>query len=707
MSIFQPTHNLNLLIRQYGIVTLNDTTPVAPNGRVNIMWETDTDGNLAASVPDTSAPLNPRGVWSSGTTYAVNDLIVFSGSSYLSTINGNIGHQPDTNPSDWQLIAQGGGGSNPGTATEMAFYQTTGSTVSPTSITSNGSTLNVPGMLSAGQAFISSSLLGRSNPLLGQPAIVGSELDGNIYGPGWSLGNGAGWSVAINEGAQYLVAQRGIAQNRSGVFKKHAVGDTAGIYSYVFADGGLSAASDEGVTGATFQANENPNYFFGTVASSSQIGGTPTLAFTTGNNWTTDGAFLLNITKGTISGNMNGNSVQLSLDIGSGSAGTFLNYLPVTTVLPGGALPLSTAIGIATAPIPVQNVNATNPQSVTMTVNLALIGGIFKPFTLGSVVTVAGINYPEQSVLTAVTSPVTVGPNKQQTLTMLLRNPNSQAIIFQGGLQGQYISFDANISLSGIRSSYFAFGSLNGSDLIYGLQFLGTILNHLLPQIGAEAAQPTGSRSGFHLYPGAEIVANNDLGFACTLEQNGVHWGNADAVENPHYPVYGGNALFVVGSQFTSSSPSAGAALISGLMDGPGFGRGTAAFRLVNNYASVSNGRLPNYAGSGGPLTAPACFDIQGQYNNLLSFDSAPNTGSVLRITSNPTGNDLLHLFDINYAAGGNMFFHASTGMWAIDGKFDAQNGFLSNHVPGSTGSFTSQDGKTVTVSGGIIIGIV
>lgn len=611
---FQTTKDLNKFLREYGQACLSNTIPPAPSGFVNVNWQTDSLGNLSANVPEST----------------------------------------------------GGGGVNPGLQTQLPFYQTTSSVVSPSLITTDTltkSNLNVPNILSSKQSIVSGLFSANGDPSGGVfPILTPSSVTGTITGGGWNFGS-EGWTVSLNESLTSNIAQRGIGQNRSGTIQKHAIGDTAGIYSYTRTDGGVAATSDEGVTAATLQSLENVSYFFGTVASTSQVGGTPVLAFSAGNNWTTDGAFLLNISKGTISGNMNGNSVVVSMDTGSGSTPTYLNALPVTAV----SLPISTAIGISqTALAPrIGPANVTVP--VTFTVNLVKIGSVQHPFTLGSVVTVAGSSYPEQSIITAETN----NGDGTQSLTMSLRNPNSQAIIFQGGIQGQYISFDANITLSGLRSSYYAFGSLTGNDLIYGINVAGIVdtTRYTLPQAGCEAAQPSGVNSGFHLYPGAEIVANTDFGFACVLEQNGVHWDHNDAVENPHYPVYGGSALFVVRQQFTPSNSGFGSALCNFTMDGPGTAGGnTFGIRLQNAYSTVSH-----YSGSGGPLAAPIGIGIIGAFSNNIYMSQAPDTGAVVFIQDHNAANaDRTDLFDLNWSSGGRLSYTASTQLWDTPGSFIA-----------------------------------
>ena len=53
-------------------------------------------------------PATFKGAWSNATTYATGDAVSFNGSSYVSLVNPNLGNQPDTNPSQWGLLAQQG-----------------------------------------------------------------------------------------------------------------------------------------------------------------------------------------------------------------------------------------------------------------------------------------------------------------------------------------------------------------------------------------------------------------------------------------------------------------------------------------------------------------------------------------------------------------------------------------------------------------------
>ena len=49
-----------------------------------------------------------QGAWSDATSYAQTDSVSFQGSSYISLQDANFNHPPDTSPTFWSLLAQGG-----------------------------------------------------------------------------------------------------------------------------------------------------------------------------------------------------------------------------------------------------------------------------------------------------------------------------------------------------------------------------------------------------------------------------------------------------------------------------------------------------------------------------------------------------------------------------------------------------------------------
>ncbi len=61
-----------------------------------------------------------QGTWSNTTAYAVNDAVQFDGTSYISLQPG-IGHEPDTSPAFWSLLALAGATGAPGPGGLIAF----------------------------------------------------------------------------------------------------------------------------------------------------------------------------------------------------------------------------------------------------------------------------------------------------------------------------------------------------------------------------------------------------------------------------------------------------------------------------------------------------------------------------------------------------------------------------------------------------------
>ncbi len=521
-----------------------------------------------------------------------------------------------------------------------------------------------------------------SNPAAGADSKM-FDLTHTVVGGGRSLGGATSNTQTIYSATN--ANRRGIKQLLAGVLNSHAVGDAMALYLYNLGHWGLSAGSDEGSGGLTTQMVESSQWFHGTVSSTTGTGDTaPVLAFTSGDQYTVDGGYLLNITKGTLSGTLTGVSTGLSLTINSGSVATFLNKLPTT----GSALPVSTAIGIAIGAIAPALTTRDVPVAVTIMVNLAQIGGVYHLFTNGSVVSVAGNQQPEQSIVSGASGLLA---GNQQTFTLHVANANAQAVIFQGGIQGNYISADVN----DMRSAYFAFGSLTGTDMIYGNQVAGGVTGNILPNAGCEKWQATGVNSAWHLYPGAEIIKNTDSGFACTLEQNGVVWTNGDVVQGAPFPTAGGAGAFIVREQWMPSNGSFGMSGISVQMGGPGTsGANTAGIRLVNQLGAV------NYTGAAGPLTAPMGLLMAGQYTNPIYIFNGPDTSSAAVIkVQNFTGSGVCPVIELNNI-GAQLNRDTVHSRWNVD-KMDA-TGFSAGGAAGQSFTVPIAPVSPLTVPGSI-----
>ncbi len=59
-------------------------------------------------------PIAFKGSWLSETSYGAGDAVSFGGSSYISLIDANAGHQPDSSPTEWGILALAGEPGTPG-----------------------------------------------------------------------------------------------------------------------------------------------------------------------------------------------------------------------------------------------------------------------------------------------------------------------------------------------------------------------------------------------------------------------------------------------------------------------------------------------------------------------------------------------------------------------------------------------------------------
>ncbi len=95
-----------------GVGPTGFTGPTGPGGADGMMGATGANGATGATgiTGVTGATgLNWQTLpWSGTTPYNLNDAVSFNGSSYVSLIAPNTGNEPDTNPSDWALLAQAG-----------------------------------------------------------------------------------------------------------------------------------------------------------------------------------------------------------------------------------------------------------------------------------------------------------------------------------------------------------------------------------------------------------------------------------------------------------------------------------------------------------------------------------------------------------------------------------------------------------------------
>ena len=475
----------------------------------------------------------------------------------------------------------------------------------------------------------------------GKISQAAHRIDVSAFGPGLSLGNMGGWRVNKVDVEFLDVANRGISQAHSLFLYKHAVGDTMGNYNYVYSDGGSTALSDESIKGDALDMGETTGYFHGTIASTTGTGDTvPALKFVSGNNWTTDGAPLLDISQGKLSGRITG--------AGPAVAGSTLGILKVEN-----ALPLSTAWGVCDSEIPNNNLVQ---KAAPFTCNVRLRAG---NFAAGGTICVSGPNYPEQARITAASA----ANEDRQSITIEVRNPNSAgANIFQGGVCGQYISFDANLAVTGYRTSYYAFGAVDPHQLIYGYNLKGQVIADLPMASEAERFGIQG-RDGYHLYPGCEVITNRSLKADPVCEVNEVPWGVGDLVEAPHNVVVNTVGRF---TDLTQNTPSNGSLSSVDLVEFHGMGA------VGNNFIAHRTVNLNDYKifdRFGGMLGAPEMHRVEGYFSTGFSFGDAP--GALIRIYGNPDhSNEPMTLFAL---PGGEITWNPATSTLRVP-RIEARN---------------------------------
>ncbi len=89
------------------------TGPAGPKGDTGATGATGPKGNTGATGPmgpagpaGNGSGLSYQGAYQSTTNYAVNDMVAYQGSSYISLAAGNHGNTPDQSPYQWGVLAQ-------------------------------------------------------------------------------------------------------------------------------------------------------------------------------------------------------------------------------------------------------------------------------------------------------------------------------------------------------------------------------------------------------------------------------------------------------------------------------------------------------------------------------------------------------------------------------------------------------------------------
>lgn len=85
-----------------GVTASASITGTSPNKFLNLVLQQGAAGATGAK------GVNPTGTWNSGTTYSVDDLAYYSGSTYRRIVAGTTGTNPASDATNWEVFAQKG-----------------------------------------------------------------------------------------------------------------------------------------------------------------------------------------------------------------------------------------------------------------------------------------------------------------------------------------------------------------------------------------------------------------------------------------------------------------------------------------------------------------------------------------------------------------------------------------------------------------------
>jgi hypothetical protein len=543
----------------------------------------------------------------------------------------------------------------------------------------------------------------------------------NIYEfnmPGYSWGNSGGWSVQVGSADSGTFNTRGIGQMHVSSSVKHATGDFAAQYVYAFTDGGATAQSDEGFALDTRQGGETDKWFHGKVAEGASPGTTllpvTYVAGPHSQQTTTDGAFMLDISKGKIFGMVTGRGTLVQ--------GTSVHVMPVSV-----SLPVSTGIGIVNTQIPRIKIE---DVAETMTLpNVRLLRGSF----VAGKACLAGGWYPEQVEIVKVGR----AANGQQDVTITHKNPNGispsePTSLWQGGICGQYLSLDRNVARDGFPTSYEVVGATDSSHLAYVWNVKGStkanmvkvyeppvllknlsrksgivtasfsfanqsyIFNHATSVVIAGSSAPSfngtvhlpsyendldhtlhwsqpgpdetsqsatlalpDSYYSFHLYPGAEVLGPQVEG-GVPLEPNSVNWAPGDVIQNPHNPSFDMGAKMTGVFQHTLSSGANSGGQIWNFS-----GSGISANYFPSKWRNVNPCSL--YIGCGGTLEPIMWRVYDGPYRDLIYVSAAPlNQGTLITVGCDLRGCDHKAPYRLFQLQNGTMDYDPANGNFSV-----------------------------------------
>jgi hypothetical protein len=558
------------------------------------------------------------------------------------------------------------------------------------------------------------------------------DITATFNSDGWNYGNAPGavvplWAGAGLSAATVNINMSGITNVEGKTTYKHATGDfLSDRYIYGWSDCGAPDYSNEGCEGYVNQNGETSDFFNGFVGAGAATGTTSlpityNSGYTPSNrnrNATTENSFMLDITKGTITGHVTGATT---------AAAGLNNVL---------SLPIDTAVTPSSASGNLScTLSTTTPVLTTQTATCS-VTGVTGTFTTGYAY--IGGDFPEGTTISAVS-----GSGSTQTITFTYLHPHGSAVttIWQGSnVMDQYISWDQSLSIDGFPLIYHVYGAIDSTHLavesvdgghtynpyyapqpLTNISRFGTtvtaifqannngynIFSHAASAVVAGCSDSTvngtitnisfstytgvatwtSANSGtascpnmtiqippsyeaFHLYPGAEVLTHAVSAPATiTIGNNNVAWAAGDTIQEPHHPVVHADNIKTF-TTVNNSNTNGGSTGTLFYYRGAGV-NGSFHFLEMSNLNPCSW-----YKACGGWLDPPTAIHIggYGSYSpngGLAYLDEAPLPGHAVVTIGGPdaaiggSGNTQPQLFAVYSAStDSQLFYYPATHAW-------------------------------------------
>lgn len=281
--------------------------PQGPAGSQGLQGQTGAMGPIGVQGPEGATGTNGTGFnftgpFSNSTSYNVNDVAAYNGSTYVSTVANQGAGTPDSNPTDWTLMAQQGAAGATGSTGPQGSTGAAGATgpqgppgvVNPGAFIQNGTTqqttasFNIDGSGTLG-GTLTANVGGFGSASLNGSALVATAATGTVTSSGGYTISATNTGLGFNSAAIYgnfsnsSTAARGFGvygNNNSpsgvGVFGsdsggKLCCGYSAGVYGFSSAGYGVAGSTNGGVAAAFFSVSSNTNIIVGQGTSEQNV----------------------------------------------------------------------------------------------------------------------------------------------------------------------------------------------------------------------------------------------------------------------------------------------------------------------------------------------------------------------------------------------------------------------------------------------------